>query len=648
MSKRDEILKLEQVLDKADHLYYSLGDSDLSDAQYDALRDKLFILDPQNKRFSNGAQRSTVGTKEKSEAWKTVKHSYKMGSQAKINTFDELKDWCSKNTSSVVVQEKLDGMSIRLEYKNGELVEAVTRGDGEEGLDICKNVLKMYGIPVTIGFRSSLTVRGEILLYKKSMENFDNVKTARNTAVGTAKRLDGKGCEWLNIQVYDILNWKQVGLKTHEECVELLRKLKFDVVNTNFCNNATEVEAVYQKYITSTRSTIDWDIDGLVIKLNTLEDDDWDIPKLSVAYKFPNKESVTKLIDVVWQDSGGRICPVAILEPVIIDGATISRATLNNTDYIKKLGVTIGDIVVVSRRNDVIPCIEKVAIAATSGKSIIPPTHDDEGFPIVRQKNANGDELVYLVSTNPNSKSKRIKRITNWFVQHGVKQIAEATVTSILDAKIASDLPDFMKVCLDGDIRLMDLEGFGKERFKILRQGALKTTATNIIDFLKGIDIQGVGEKTLTAILEHINKPLSLADFVNLFMTNSPDLNNIPNIGDLTIKTIRNEILSVKDIIDSMLKIVTIDVWQGRQIKSTKINGLAFCFTGKMDTDRTTLENMVKDNGGVIAGVSKKLNYLVTNDTTSGSSKNQKVKKLNSEGNNILIISEKDFLNIIS
>lgn len=652
MSSDAEISQLEKILDDADNMYYNFGDSDLSDEEYDNMRDRLYALDKKNKRFKDGKnQRSSVGAKvtkkKEKEQWKKVTHNYKMGSQAKITDKEGLLKWAEQHSDSPrwLVQDKLDGISIRLEYKNGKLVEAVTRGDGSEGEDILRNVLKMEGVPASVSVDRDLTVRGEIILLKSNMEQFPGAKTARNTAAGTAKRLDGSGCDWLNVKVYDVQNWKDFGFKKVSSSLQFLKDNGFDVVKSKIVSKLDEVQERFDEYVDSIREDLDWDIDGLVIKTGLFGDDDWAIPTRSVAYKFPSKRAVTKLVDVVWQDTGGRICPVGHLEPTDVDGVTISKATLNNVEHIKKLGIKIGDTVEISRRNDVIPCIEKVMISASDGKDIVPPEKDDEGYDIVHEKNAEGKELVYLVTTNPNSKSRRVRRIVKWFANHGAKGVASATVEAVIDSGIAYDLPDFYDICINGHDDLMDIEGFGPGTYKIMKQAALKTSQTDVLTFLDALDFNGFGKRTLDSIISTQASSVSIDNF-RLQLT-TEDLTHINGISSSTQAMIRNELDKNGKVIDEMIERVKIDDWEPVAITSTKINGLVFCITGKLAKSRKEIEDIVKSNGGLIAGVSKNLNYLITNDPTSGSGKNKKVAKLNSEGSDIKLITEQEFIDMV-
>jgi DNA ligase (NAD+) len=633
-----EIKYLENIIDQADVDYHTFGQSTLTDEQYDSYKSRLAKIDPTNKRLKKIGNIEDQTTK-----WEKMSHApYFMGSLNKINTEKELNDFFNKKIKPpTIVEEKLDGISIKLIYEDGNLKHAITRGDGETGEDLFKNSIKMGGVQKTISYKNKLKLRGEILLYKSNLE-FVGGKNCRNSAAGTAKRFDGKGCSYLNVKIYNVINWKDVNLKTHEDMINFIISLGFDPVPSYVCQTNNDIQRIMDDYIKNKRKLLDYDIDGLVIKQNVLEDDKWDYPELSIAYKFPNETAITILKDVVWNDTGGRISPIGLLEPVLIGGITVSRATLNNIDYIKTLGIKIGDTVVISRRNDVIPAIERVEYS-NDGEEITPPTHDEEGFPIVREQNIEGKELVYLVSTNPNSKSKRIRTILSWLESHEIKGIAEATVISIIDSGIAKDLPSFYDVCINGDERLLDIEGFGMTMFKNLRKALLQTSNTTLLKFLNGLNLSGIGEKRLETILSHINKETSLDSFIE-YVKNTQYTSNIGGFCNNLASTLKNNILKIEPLIDEMKTRVIINNWNpDKIIEHSSIAGKSFCFTGKMSHERGDLEKMVKKHGGIVSGVNKNLNYLVTDEPNSGSSKNKKADQLG-----ITKITEKQFLELIN
>lgn len=637
-----EIKSLERNLDDWDNLYHTYGDTGVEDDVYDAAKERLKVLDPTNKRFQQVGAKIKKSKTEK-EHWKSFNHDlWKMGSQNKITTEDGLKKFIDTVPDSLyAVEHKLDGTSLKLIYENGNLIVGASRGDGETGDDLTRNALKFQGVPSKINDKRTIIVRGEITLYNSNFHLIGG-KNTRNSAAGTAKKLDGVGCEHLTVQVYDIMNWKELGLKTVQEMNDFIVSLGFNLVNTKWCKSVKEIQDYKDQYEKTIRATLDWGIDGLIIKPNTLIVDAWQYPKRSIAYKFASKKAATKLIDVVWRDTGGRFSPTAILEPVDIDGVTVSAATLNNIEHIKKLGIKIGDTVLVSRRNDVIPAIEEVVVSSPTGKDIIPPTHDTEGFPIVHEVNSQGEELVYLVSTNPNSISRKKRQVRAWFNAHDTKGVGDETIESFFENGICKDLPTFYDVGLNGHDDLHTLEGFGAGKFKILNKATLLTSQTTLLKFMDGIDISGFGESRYIKILESIGKETTLDEFIAI-CSDIDYISKIPSFSDNTAKGLAKGIEGVKEVIKEMVKRVKVDNWHPAKTIASKINGLSFCFTGSMVNDRDILEKSVKAHGGLVAGVSKKLDYLVVSDLSWTSSK---VDKANSLG--IKKITEDEYLKLIN
>jgi len=633
-----EIKKIEGKLDDALALYTNFGDSGISDAEYDSLIDRLRVLDPKNKRLKS------VGADVPDDSkWEKYIHAeYPLGSQSKVVNFPDLKAWSQKFPGSeYAIEHKLDGSSLKMIYENGKFTKGITRGKNKIGEDITRNVLKMQGVPKTISEKRRVIVRSETLLYKSKLDKVGG-KNTRNTSVGTAKRHDGVGCNHLNVVAYNIMNWKELGIKTHAEMVKTLKDWGFTTVSFQGpFKTIEEVEKVKIEWETNTRKNLDWDIDGLVIVVNALADDAWDYPTRAIAYKFASEEAVTKLLAVEWRDTGGRIAPRAILEPVNIGGVTVTHATLNNVDFIKEKGVKINDLVIVSRRNDVIPAVEGVSIAADDGIEIKAPTKDADGFPIVFETNVDGEQLVYLISTNPNSKSKKIRKILAWYREHDTKGLAGETIEAILEAKCADDLPSFYDVGINGHDNLMNVDGFGAGKYKVLQKATLLTSHTDIIRFFGGLDIQGFGSRRFESILNHLNRKITAKEFKEVCL-DVATIASIPKFGDNTARTLAQGINENDKIITAMLSRVKCDDWEPAKVAAgSKVAGKTFCFTGSHSMDRDELEKLVKKHGGLIAGVSKNLDYLVSPDGwTSG--KVDKAKKLGTE-----IINEETFLNIL-
>lgn len=366
--KNKKVADLTKRVIEARHAYYN-GNPIMSDAAFDVLYDELKKLDPKNSAITS------VGAPVASE-WKKCKHGIPMGSLDKVQNPNEMSDWIQTTSKSedIFVTEKLDGFSIELVYEDGKFIRAVTRGDGFIGEDITINVMKINGTPHQVPDKFTGSLRGEIILRRQNHKKyFADYSNPRN-AVGICKRLDGEGVQHLDIFLYQVLGDKE--FKTEEAQFLWLKKAKAQIPNYSIITKKTscfpgsksqsdEVNDIWSNYQSSIRHTLDYDIDGLVVRINNLEKQealgDKDMrPKGAIAFKFKHTEIESKLLDVIWQvGNTGRITPVAIVEKVLLDGAFVERASLHNVANIKKLNLEIGCTVIVSRRNAVIPYIEK-------------------------------------------------------------------------------------------------------------------------------------------------------------------------------------------------------------------------------------------------------------------------------------------------
>lgn len=375
MSQRD-IQELVEQLQQARDAYYN-GDPVLSDAEYDALEDELRELDPGNALLKQvGA--TTVSTK-----WQKVKHAAPMGSLLKVQTQEEFDKWKGdladkamegKRSGEVddpkcdlIVSEKLDGISISLRYEKGVLVQAVTRGDGTVGEDILRNVMLMEG---AVQKARDLTgfVRGEIVLKKSThRQHLSEYKNPRNAASGIAKReSDSDPCKHLTVVCYQVLSEKHTITRKATE-FKLLEALGFVTPGWEIVEvKATRtVATIYNEYVAKRREALDYDIDGLVVECDNLSIMEYlgehdGRPKGARAFKFPHVEKITRLRDVRWEvGPSGRITPVAYFDAVDIDGASLAQASLHNVRNFRRLRLWRGCRIVVSRRNQVIPYVEK-------------------------------------------------------------------------------------------------------------------------------------------------------------------------------------------------------------------------------------------------------------------------------------------------
>lgn len=360
-----EIKDLENKIKKLQAAYYN-DEALVSDEEFDALWDELRQKDPTNPLLT-----SEIGN-DSADGFPKAKHTILMGSQDKVNTQEELEKWLAKfpETEEFTISKKCDGISIELNYVEGKLTSGITRGSGMIGDLVTPNVLKMKGVPTQITKYFTGAIRGEILLFRADKEKyFPEMKNCRNAASGLAKRLDGVGCEHLTVVSYDVLSLNDGILFAKDtEKLKFLEMQKFVVVDYYVESNhrkAAELITKKRDYLFGENyDELEYDIDGIVIKQNTIDEDDLTNnirPKTQVAYKPARREFITKLENIEWQNTNGTMVPIAILAPIEIEGATIRKASLCNLNLLLELGVEIGDNVVVSRRNMIIPKVERKA-----------------------------------------------------------------------------------------------------------------------------------------------------------------------------------------------------------------------------------------------------------------------------------------------
>lgn len=355
---RIEILETE--IRKHQELYYN-HQPVISDGEFDALVDELTMLDPDNELLT-----TKIGA-DHTEGFTKVKHNIKMGSQNKANTEPEMNGWISTIDNSLVLGGfKMDGNSVRLTYKNGELVQAASRGDGDWGDDITENVKKMNFVPLKLKATPNYTgdVRGEVLLSRKNKEKYyPDFKNCRNGASGIMKHLDGSGCEHLDVVCYDaqyLSENEEFG--TQENLINFLEQNGFKVAEYRFFKNLTGKMAIdYLNTIFDDFDNLEYDIDGIVWKQNVIDMKDMqnERPKTNIALKPAKVYKETVLENIEWQVRNGTLTPVAILKPVDLQGATISKASLCNVACLEDMGIEIGHKVLICRCGMIIPKIVK-------------------------------------------------------------------------------------------------------------------------------------------------------------------------------------------------------------------------------------------------------------------------------------------------
>jgi DNA ligase (NAD+) len=616
------IAELAKLLRKYKDAYYN-GTPLVSDAAYDALEDELRELDPDHALLKSvGAPTSAV------TAWEKARHAIPMGSLNKAVDEEEFRAWAARCvelgkkdkladlTKDLFVTEKLDGLSLAVTYDKGKLVDAITRGDGQIGERILSNARRMKGVPAQLKRKQSVTVRGEIILKLSDMKKaFPDAANPRNQASGTSKRFDGQGCEHLTVMFYDL-----DGLD-HDNEVEKFGILEdLGLLVPNF--KATDLEgalALHKEYSKTRRAKLDYEIDGLVVRANDnhvqhMLGELGNRPRAAIAFKFASQAKVTTLLDIVWETgSSGRVSPVAVVKPVQLAGATVQRASLHNAGMIAELGIGIGDEVLVSRRNDVIPYVEEVV--TKKGKLAKPPTKCPTCSSALEKIGE------YIACRNRKCQALIEGRIENWIDAQGILDWGDKLINQLVVAKLVAEPADLYKLQPQ---QIANLERRGMVIAQKVLDNLRAQLPLSLPKFLAALGIENFGLQTAKTIVSAGFDSLDKVQAATL-----AELSAIPGVGPSKGKAVFDGLKDRKAEIGRLLAVGVVPVTKAA---SGPLAGLTFCFTGALSKPRKELEQMVEDRGGTLLnGVTKDLKYLVMADPGSGSSKALKAKKYGTE-----------------
>ncbi len=630
------ISELEKLITKYQASYYN-GEGEISDAEFDALWDELKTLDPTN------AVLQRVGAD--SGNFEKIHHVMPMGSQEKAANPEQFLAWAAKHEyEEYLVEYKLDGASLELQYENGYLVRAVTRGDGSIGDDITANAKKMGGVNAAIYKDGELVpftggIRGEVIMtHEVHKKYFSDKANCRNAANGLMKRKDGNGSEYLKLIVYDALSTNGQSYFTNEkEKIAWLMDCGFNVVRLVICKNAERVIA-YRAKIMEERKDIEYDIDGLVVKENRIDYEDASRarPDRQIAFKFSLEEATTVLRQVEWSQSGATYTPVAIFDEVELNGTKVQRASLANPDTMRKLGVRIGSHVVVVKRGEIIPKIESVVEEKDIETSEIefPCTCETCGTKLV-------DEGSRLYCPNK-ACSKRVLHQLLKFVQVvDIRDLGETLITQLFKTGRLKSITDIYMLTVDQLVPFfLNEESMENEKRSLGAEKVYKSIQAHknmtLPVFLAGFDIEGFGEtlaeKLVQAGFTTLNK---------LLVATEDQIAAVYGFAEIMAHTI---VQGLQENAAEMRALVQDGIITIESNENGKLAGKSFCFTGELVTmKRQDAEQLVKQNGGAVkSSVTKDLTYLVTNDTTSGSSKNVKAAALG-----IPVITEEQFLKLL-
>jgi DNA ligase (NAD+) len=625
---------LERLIQKYQKSYYG-GEAEISDGEFDLLWDELKALAPNSPVILGiGDSADNTDNTDNIDGFPKAKHLIPMGSQEKAANPQEFLEWTEKHQlPKFLVQYKLDGASLELQYEKGVLVKAVTRGDGIIGDDITANARRMADVPEKLDLPFSGGVRGEVVMPRETWRRkYATKANCRNAANGIMRRKDGLGCEDLKVITYDATADNDDGYFSDEtKKVEWLGKRGFETTVTKICKTADEV-IKYREKIAKTRDQLPFDIDGLVIKDIAIDMDDLRRarPEKQIAFKFELETAFSVLRQVEWSESGATYTPIGIVDPVRLAGTTVQRANLNNPGMIRSLGLRIGSGVSVVKRGEIIPKIEGLA---PEGALPAEATKEIE-FPV--SCCACGTDLVdagtRLYCPNPGCAKRLLHRLEKWISVLDIRELGDKLIRQLFDKERARRIPDLYTLTTD---ELSVYERMGElSAAKVVRHIQTKRELS-LAAFIAGFDLEGVAETTMDKVASAGFNTLE-----KLRQASVEDLAGVFGLGEITAKIIVEGLAETASEMDATLGTGVISIAPPPQEDSLPMRGLSFCFTGELvSMKRNQAEEKIKALGASAKStVVKGLSYLVTNDPGSGSSKNKKARELG-----VQIINEDEF-----
>jgi len=617
---------LEKLILQHRDAYYN-GIPTITDAEFDALVDELRGLRPDSEAVTD------IGAPVPVSEWKKAQHGFVMGSLDKVNFPQELHEWAAayntlpptRSIPPLFVTEKLDGISIHLRYEDGNLVQAITRGDGTTGEDITQNVRRMKGVMQTLlDFTGS--IRGEIVLLKSDHKtHFPDYANPRNAASGISKRYDGKGCEHLTVIVYEVVDGH---FETEEDQFRWLHGVGFQTPQWGVPSTPQGVVDVWNYYQNGTRYSLDYDIDGLVVRVLYLDrqrsfGDKDGRPRAAVAFKFPSVAQETTLKSILWQVGGtGRLTPVAVFEPVSLMGATVTNASLYNLRYIRELGVTEGSRIKVVRANDVIPRVTEV-VTQTPNAITVPTNCPVCGHDV----QPDGE---YLVCQNEATcPAQAVGRIKRYIAALDIKEWGDVLIEKLVTEGHVRTPADLYRLTPE---TLAGLERSSPLIANKLIVSLRSCTELPLPTLLGSLSIPGCAVSTIQTVCDAGYDNWDKVKTITL-----PQLLAISGLGPVKANALRGWLADVGESLVGDL--LSVGVTLKGKVEG-RLTGQSFCFTGSMQNKRADLEALVEANGGVVkSSVGKGLTYLVISDPNSTSSKAVAARKVGTR-----CIGEEEFL----
>ncbi|MBS5038356.1 MAG: NAD-dependent DNA ligase LigA [Fusobacterium sp.] len=664
-----EIKRLREEIERYNYYYYSMNESLISDVEYDKLLKNLEKLEKENPQFANELSPSVnVGSSLKDTKFEKVTHKSPMLSLSNSYNIGDIEDFM-KRAEKIILQErsgktkidyvlevKLDGLSISVTYEKGKLVKAVTRGDGIIGEDVTENVMQIKSVPKFLKENIDIEVRGEIVLpiskfhelNKKRMEEGEEIfANPRNAASGTLRQIDAEIVKerGLDCYFYFIVDSEKYNLLTHKDALDYIERLGLKTTGIGeVVESAEELEKRIEFWGTE-REKLDYETDGMVIKVNSLEL--WNIlgsttksPRWAIAYKFPAKQVSTKLLDITWQvGRTGKVTPVAELEEVEVSGSRVKRASLHNFDEIERKDIRIGDRVIIEKAAEIIPQVVKSIKEVRTGeeKIVVPPVN----CPICNSVLEKEEGLVDLKCVNKHCMGKVQGKIEYFVSRDGMNIIGlgERIIERFLELGFIKDITDIYNL-KNFRQNIAGLEKMGEKSVENLLNSIEESKKRDYSKTLYALGIPYVG-KFLGNLLAEKSKNIE-----TLMNMTEEELLMIDGVGEKVAKSVYSfmrEPVNI-EIIEKLKNAgVNFTLLKENKVEKDVFQGKNFLVTGKLEkfTRKEIQEEIEKFGGKNLSAVSKNLDYLIV-----GKDAGSKLKKAQDIGT-IKILSEEEFFELI-
>ena len=654
---REEMKYLRDYLNEQGYLYYVLDAPVIPDYEYDRLNRRLEELEaahPEEVTSDSPTQR--IGGKTL-EGFQPYTHDVPLESLQDVFNDEEVAEFCEKMDQALdapveySVEPKVDGLSVALEYRDGVFVRGATRGDGRVGEDVTENLKTVRSIPMSLPDKlPRLIVRGEVYMARSVFEEINGMRelqgkslmaNPRNAAAGSLRQLDPKVCaeRKLDIQIFNLQLAEGKEFASHQETLDYMASQHFKVIPHKTLHGTSAVQTEIAR-INDERMDYPFDIDGAVVKVNSLSDrtvlgSTAKFPKWAVAFKYPPEKKPSKVVDIVVQvGRTGVLTPKAVLEPVRLAGTTVTNATLHNQDYITEKDIRIGDTVIVQKAGEIIPeIVEVLKDKRPQGAEpyILPDVCPVCGAPVVRD-----EEGAALRCTGAECPAQLLRNLTHFASRDAmdIDGCGPAVLQQLVDNGLVRNAADLYSLHA-ADVAKLDRMG-AKSAENLIR-AIEKSKANDLSRLIYGLGIRQVGEKAAKVLAGHFQTMEAL------MAASEEELTEIDDVGAITARCIVDYLAAPqsRDLIQR-LKAADVNMESTRQQVDDRFAGMTFVLTGTLTRfDRKTAQSLIEERGGKVSGsVSKKTTYVVAGEAAS--SKLKKAQELN-----IPVLTEEEFAKML-